>query len=319
MTAVAVVVAALGLGAVVAGFLGRSRQRDIELAEVLGLPYGEGDVDTSRVVVEQATVISRGLGLVARGVDRVDRRASLRDRIERADLSLRPAELVVLACTAGVVAGAVLQLLVGSLWALPVGLVAGPVLAWVALGVRAGRRSARFAAQLPDALGLVASSMAAGHTFLRSVQLMAEEFDAPLSVEFERVVNETQLGLPVDTSLERMAARLQIRDVDWLVQAMRIQQQVGGQLAELLVTLADFMRAREEVRREIRVLTAEGRMSAYVLGVLPALLFVVVQVTNPGYLEPMLQGWGLVWLALTLVSLLAGLGFILRMVKGVEV
>lgn len=319
MTALAVVVTALGLGAVVAGFLGRSRQRDLELAEVLGLPYGEGDVDTSRVVLEQATVITRVLGLVGRGVERVDRRASLRDRIERADLSLRPAELVVLAGTAGVVVGAVLQLLVGSPGALVAGLVAGPVLTWVTLGVRAGRRSARFAAQLPDALSLVASSMGAGHTFLRSMQLMSEEFDAPLSAEFERVVNETQLGLPLDTSLERMAARLQLRDVDWLVQAMRIQQQVGGQLADLLATLADYMRAREEVRREIRVLTAEGRMSAYVLGALPLLLFGAVQVTNPGYLDPMLQGWGLVWLGLTLVSLCVGMGLILRMVKGVEV
>lgn len=317
--ALAVVIAALGLTAVIAGFLGRSRQRDIELAEVLGLPYGEGDVDTSRVVVEQGTVITRVLGLVGRGVERVDRRASLRDRIERADLSLRPAELVVLAGTAGVVVGAVLQLLLGSPWALLVGLAAGPLLTWAAIDVRAGRRSARFAAQLPDALSLVASSMAAGHTFLRSVQLMAEEFDAPLSVEFARVVNETQLGLPLDTSLERMAARLQIRDVDWLVQAMRIQQQVGGQLTELLATLADFMRARDEVRREIRVLTAEGRMSAYVLGALPLLLFGAVQVTNPGYLDPMLQGWGLVWLGLTLVSLCVGMGLILRMVRGVEV
>lgn len=319
MTALAVVVVVLGLLTVVAGFLGRSRQRDIELAEVLGLPYGEGDVDPSRVVVEQATVITRAMGLVGRGVDRVDGRANIRDRLERADLSLRPSELVVLAGTAGVVIGAGLQLLVGSPWALLVGLVTGPALTWTGLDLRAGRRSAHFAAQLPDALGLVASSMSAGHTFLRSVQLMAEEFDAPLSVEFERVVNETQLGLPLDTSLERMAARLQLRDVDWLVQAMRIQQQVGGQLADLLATLADFMRAREEVRREIRVLTAEGRMSAYVLGALPILLFATVQVTNPGYLAPMLRGWGLVWLGLTLVSLVVGMVLILRMVRGVEV
>lgn len=320
MTAlVAVAVAVMGVAVAGAGVLGRSRQRDLELAEVLGLPYGEGDVDLARVAVEQGTVVARVTGAAGRAVDHLDRRTRLRDRIERADLSLRPVELVAVAGAAGLVAGVVLEALVGSLWAVPVGVVAGPVAARLALDLRAGRRSARFAAQLPDALGLVASSLAAGHTFLRSIQLMAEELDDPLAGEFERVVNETQLGLPLVTSLERMAGRLQLRDVDWLVQAIRIQQEVGGQLSELLATLAEFMRARDEVRREIRVLTAEGRVSAYVLGALPVLLVVAVQVTNPGYLDPMLRGWGLVWLGLTALSMAVGMGLILRMVKGVEV
>ncbi len=110
------------------------------------------------------------------------------------------------------------------------------------------------------------------------------------------MVSETQLGDPLVDALERMAQRLDVRDVDWVVQAIRIQQTVGGKLADLLHTLADFIRAREEIRREIDVLTAEGRISAYVLGALPLFLGVFIQVTNPGYLDPMFQGWGWVWL-----------------------
>ena len=88
---------------------------------------------------------------------------------------------------------------------------------------------------------------------------MCEEAEPPISEEFARVVSETQLGDPLVDALERMAHRLDVCDVDWVVQAIRIQQTVGGKLAELLHTLADFIRAREEIRREIDVLTAEGK------------------------------------------------------------
>jgi tight adherence protein B len=99
------------------------------------------------------------------------------------------------------------------------------------------------------------------------------------------------------------------------VQAVRIQQEVGGKLADLLHTLADFIRAREEIRREIDVLTAEGKISAYVLGALPAFLGLFMQVSNPDYLEPMFKGWGLVWLGGAGASIVVGMLLILRMVK----
>ena len=110
-------------------------------------------------------------------------------------------------------------------------------------------------------------------------------------------MSETQLGDPLVDALERMAQRLDVRDVDWVVQAIRIQQTVGGKLADLLHTLADFIRAREEIRREIDVLTAEGKVSAYVLGALPALPRASSsRCINPGYLDPMFEGWGPIWL-----------------------
>src|SRR5947208_6352918 len=102
--------------------------------------------------------------------------------------------------------------------------------------------------------------------------MMCEESEPPLSEEFARVVSETQLGDPLVDALDRMAQRLQVRDLTWVVQAIRIQQTVGGKLADLLHTLADFIRSREEIRREIQVLTAEGRLSAWMLGALPLLL-----------------------------------------------
>src|SRR3546814_17920972 len=104
-----------------------------------------------------------------------------------------------------------------------------------------------------------------------------------------------------------MAGRLDIRGVDWVGQAIRSQQTVGGKLADLLHTLAGFIRAREEIRREVDVLTAEGRVSAYILGALPIGLAAFVQVSNPGYLDPMFEGWGLVWIGGALASVAVGL------------
>jgi tight adherence protein B len=145
--------------------------------------------------------------------------------------------------------------------------------------------------------------------------MMCEESEPPLSEEFARVVSETRLGDSVVDALARMAQRLQLRDLDWVVQAIRIQQTVGGKLADLLHTLADFIRAREEVRREVRVLTAEGRMSAWVLGGLPIFLLLAIQVIDPEYMKPMFQGWGIAVLAATAASVAAGTAIIFRMIK----
>ncbi|MCU1497553.1 MAG: type secretion system protein [Acidimicrobiales bacterium] len=310
---------AAGLALVTGGMVARAHGRDDELARILGLPYGEGDVDVARIAAEHGTVVAGTLGLANRAVDRFDTTDALLSRIERADLSLRPAEVVVITAASGLAAGMAVAALTGLLWSVPVILALTPLAAKLVLDRMADRRATHFAAQLPDALAMVASSLSAGHTFLRAISMMADEYERPLADEFRRVVSETQLGSPLVDSLARMAERLQIRDVDWMVQAIRIQQTVGGQLAELLATLADFMRARDEVRREVAVLTAEGRISAYVLGAMPVLLFVAVQVINPGYMDPMLRGWGLVWLGLTVGSMTVGMAIILRMVRSVEV
>lgn len=309
----------LGVAVVAIGFYGRLRSRDRALAEILATPHGEAQVELRQVALEHGAVVAGTLGLAGRAIDRWDDRGSLRERIERADISLRPAELVVIAGCAGLAVGAVLAVLLGVVWIVPVVLALTPFAVHVWISAVTRRRAARFSAQLPDALGLLAGSLESGNTFLRSIQLMSEEFPDPLAGEFRQVVSETELGLPLTTSLERLAGRIDLPDVDWLVQAIAIQQQVGGRMSDLLATLADFMRARDEVRREVRALTAEGRLSAWILGALPIGLLVTVRIVNPEYLDPLLEGWGIVVLALTGVSVVVGMALILRMVRQVEV
>ena len=305
----------LGLALMVGGFLFRVREREKALAEILDLPFGERDVRPDAVQEAYSPLVEGTIGLAGRVVEQFDDKGDVRSALERARIPMRPGEYVITALGATLALAALLYGLTGTVLIAVVGLIIGPFAAVSFVRYRIAKRKKAFESALPDALTLIASSLSAGHTFLRAIQMMCEESPPPLSEEFARVVNETQLGDPLVDALERMGQRLQIRDVDWVVQAIRIQQTVGGKLADLLHTLADFIRAREEVRREVQVLTAEGRSSAYVRGALPVFLFLVITTLSPGYMDPMLRGWGPVWLLLGLGWAAIGLGTILKMVK----
>lgn len=304
----------LGFAFLVVGALSRVYDREERLADILDLPYGEHDVDLESVT-QQSGLVENLSGLAGKVVAQFDERGSLLTLLEKARIPVRPGEFVVITLASGVVFAALLAAMTSRLIFGVVAFLVVPFLAKAFLNRRITSRRKKFEAQFPDALSLIASSLSAGHTFLRAIQLMCEESEPPLAEEFRRVVSETQLGDPLVDSLERMGQRLQIRDVDWVVQAIRIQQTVGGRLADLLHTLADFIRAREEVRREVDVLTAEGRISAGVLGALPVFLIAAISVMNPGYMDPMFRGWGLVWLFGCAVLVVAGIGIIQRMVK----
>lgn len=308
--------AGIAAGAVLllaAGLLHR-RDQDAVIAHMLGVagpaePAPEGEAE------ELTGVSGRAVVLADQAVDRMDRKGKLSSLLEGAKVPLRPGEFVVIvAC--GAVGVAALTLLATGVGPLALMAAAASVLMVAqVLRRRINKQRRAFEAQLPDALSLVASSLSAGHTFLRAVQMMCEESAPPLADEFSRLVAETRLGDSVVEALERMAQRLQIRDLDMVVQAIRIQQTVGGRLADLFHTLSDVIRARDEVKREVKILTAEGRMSAYVLAGLVPFLFVMIQILNPTYVKPLFSGTGLYLLIGCGLSVTAGLLVILRMVK----
>jgi tight adherence protein B len=307
-----------GLAIVVTGLLVRLRTRDEDLASILDLPYGEQDVPVSVVTERSSTIFDGAPGLVNAAtsvIERFDERKSLSIMLERAQLALRPGEYLLIAIGAGLASALLLLALTGE-W------IYGPIAIGVTLLVaimyprrRISRRQRQIEEQLPDAISLIAGSLSAGHTFLRAIQMMTEEAAPPLSEELARVVQETRLGDSVVDALDRMAKRVGLRDLEWIVQAIRIQQTVGGKLADLLYTLADYIRAREELRREVKVLTAEGRISAWFLGSLPVIVLLSVQVMTPDYMKPMYRGWGPVWLICTFASVGVGIAVILRMAK----
>jgi tight adherence protein B len=282
----------------------RMHTRDVSLAAMLDLP-GEPVVDTVGLSMLQLGRIVEALGLVS---------DSSPDAAMRARRSKNPA-----------VIGAVALVLAAPAVVITRNAAAGVVVAVavfvIALSAnrrRVTKRRRALEAQFPDALAVVAGALEAGNPLHRSLQILAESGAQPLAGEISLVVAETELGAPLVDAFDRMAGRVGISDVQWFARALRIQQAVGGQLAPLVRTVADVMTARAELEREARVLTAEGRVSAWVLGALPVLLVLACEAVNPDYLAPMFRGRGLVVLAGCAVSVALGIAWVLRMVDRVE-
>jgi tight adherence protein B len=238
-------------------------------------------------------------------------------RLERARIALRPHEFLMMWVGAGVL-GAVVGFVLLGLIGLAVFGVLGAVLPPLVVARRTRSWRRRFEAQLPDVLDLAASSMEAGHSLLTALQLVAEDASEPIGTELQRVLAETQVGRPLLDALDAMATRLDCPDFTWTVEGVRIQLEVGGRLAEMLRTLASFMRAREEVRRELRALIAEGKLSAYVLGALPVVMFLFMRFSAPSYVSVLwTSGAGRAMLAVGAL-LMAGAGAVMARIVRLE-
>ena len=202
--------------------------------------------------------------------------------LEQAAVPLRPAELLFYTPVSMLVFGAIAMLLFGPLSGLvALGIVALIPLAWLAR--KRSKRLKRFEQQLPDSLNLLAGSMRAGFSFMQGLEAIANEATEPARRELLRVFTEARLGRNVDEAMEDCAARMNSSDLAWVVMALRIQREVGGNLAELLDTVAETMTQRERLRREIQSLTAEGRFSGYVLTAMPFFFLAMFQVLQPDY------------------------------------
>jgi len=197
---------------------------------------------------------------------------------------MRSGEFVVASVVAAVV-GAILGAAV--LQTLILGLVVAAVAGatpTLALRMSLKRREEKLREQLPDVLTIMASSLRAGHSFLQALDTVAKEINQPAATEFQRVVSEIRLGRPADDALSALAERVGSPDFRWAVMAVNIQREVGGNLAEILDTVADTLRERATMRRQVRVLTAEGRLSAWVLGLMPFAIGLYMFAVNPSYI-----------------------------------
>jgi tight adherence protein B len=205
-------------------------------------------------------------------------------RLEGAGSQWRPSEWL-LFHAALFIGISVLGLVIGS-GNLVIGLIfmgVGALGPWMYLGFRRRRRKKKFEAALPDTLQLMSGSLAAGLSLAQSVDTIVREGTEPITSEFKKVLVETRLGLSLETALQGVADRFESKDFDWVVMAINIQRQVGGNLAELLNTVAGTIREREYMRRQVAALAAEGKLSAMVLGGLPPLFLVYLVLANRDY------------------------------------
>ncbi|MEN8239840.1 MAG: type II secretion system F family protein, partial [Actinomycetota bacterium] len=176
------------------------------------------------------------------------------------------------------------------------------------IGRRATKRQEAFAEQLPDVLQLMAGSIRSGFGLMQAMDTVAREVPAPAGEEFQRVKVETQLGRDTNEAMMAMAARVDSEDFKWVVEAIAIHREVGGDLADILDSVMDTVRDRIRIRRRIQTLAAEGRISGLVLSVLPFALAVVLLIVNPGYLNPLVTTEiGRAFVGVGLVLMLIGL------------
>jgi len=165
-------------------------------------------------------------------------------------------------------------------------------------------------------LQLVVGSLRAGFSLGQAVDAMVKEAPEPIATEFSRALAETRLGADLEDALARLASRMRSSDLDWVVVAIRIQHEVGGNLAEVVSTNVETMRERESLRRHVRALSAEGRMSAYIVGSLPPLVILLMLAVRRAYILPLFTtAAGLLLLIFAVVLITTGSLWMWRLIK----
>ena len=236
---------------------------------------------------------SQALANLNKVVEGRDFGANLARELARADLKLKPSEYIFIVI--GSVIGIPVLMFIfsfflpalGSPIALLVGALIGFLLPRFWLSRRKNGRLGAFNKQLPDTITLIANALRAGSSFLQAIELVVRESRPPISTEFSRVIREVNLGLPFDQALENMVRRVRSDDLELMATAISIQHQVGGNLAEILDSISYTIRERVRIKGEIRTLTAQQRLSGYVVGFLPIALAGFLFVAAPGFMDPM--------------------------------
>ncbi len=286
----------------------------------------------SQPTLAEALQASAAMSQLNKIVEQRDFAANLAREIARADLKLKVSEYLLI--WLGTTIGTPILMLVLSVAmpglrnpiALLVGVFIGFMLPRFWLGRRKSSRINAFNKQLPDTITLIANALRAGSSFLQAIELVVRESHPPISTEFGRVIREVNLGLSFDVALENMVRRVRSDDLELMATAIAIQHTVGGNLAEILDSIAFTIRERVRIKGEIRTLTAQQRLSGYVVGFLPIGLAGFLFIAAPQFMSPMFDDRvALAGLPAGVIILFAGgfmmfLGFmIIRRVVDIEV
>jgi|SRR5579875_423547 len=318
---VALVVVAGGLLAagVASAFTGGRQRLEDTLAPYTVGPVPEADARRSAPAaggqLVESPLLQRAVAAVGEAAARRGILPLVETRLTEAHVPVRPNEAVFF-YLAIVAAGAVAGGLLGSVIGLVVGIVVAAVVPVVVVNVLAARRRRAFAEQLPDMLQLLATTLRSGFSVLQGLDTVARQIPDPMGEELRTVVAEVRLGRPVADSLGDVAKRIHSTDFEWAVTAIAIQREVGGNLAELLDIVADTMNARSRIRREARVLTAEGRLGAGILAVLPPAMALYMYLVNRSYIATLVHdGAGRIFLIGAIVLAVIGILWMRKLVE----
>jgi len=255
-----------------------------------GAKEGTGQGGLSDLIAQSAALAN-----LNKVVEQRDFGANLSRELARADLRLKVSEYLAIwaAVTVGVpIAMVLLSFFIPTLGN-PIFVLIGGLIGFMIPRIWLGRRKSgrlnAFNKQLPDTIMLIANALRAGSSFLQAIELVVRESRPPISTEFARVIREVNLGLPFEQALENMVRRVRSDDLELMATAIAIQHTVGGNLAEILDSIAFTIRERIRIKGEIRTLTAQQRLSGYVVGFLPIALAGFLFVAAPGFMDPMFK------------------------------
>ncbi len=276
---VLVALGVLGLAALIGGIVVSQRQEGEFVEERLGLRRQDQEEKPTR---EKPSPLTNALdrALTERGIGE-----TLATQLARADLKLTVGEYVGLTVIVVVMLGGL-----AYIWRRDVLITAAACLVGffgprAYVGFRRGRRLRSFNDQLGDTINLMVNSIRAGYSIMQAMRAVADEMSPPASTEYGRVVQEVQLGIPLEDALQHMLRRVPSEDLDMLITAINVQREVGGNLAEVLESISHTIRERIRIKGEIRALTAQSRISGYMVALVPVILAGVLYLINPEFMS----------------------------------
>jgi tight adherence protein B len=307
---VPVTLALIGLAAVVSGFIVSRRASRRFVEDRLGIVEEETDEEERKSPLGDALnrlLASRGLG------------SDLATQLARADLKITVGEFIAATVILVVAVGGVAYFLRRD-----VVVTAGAcLLAFFAprfyVRLLRNRRLQAFNDQLADTINLMVNGIRAGYSILQAMEAVSREMGPPIADEFERVVQEVQLGLTMERALDNMLRRVPSEDLDMMITAINVQREVGGNLAEVLDTISYTIRERVRIKGDIRALTAYGRGAGNMLSAIPVILSVVIYLINPGFMSLLFEnpcGW--VMIGVAVVGIVVGY-LIIRKIVNIDV
>ncbi|MBT2532079.1 type II secretion system F family protein [Arthrobacter sp. ISL-48] len=247
-----------------------------------GVPLSRRRPDSIHYSSGLTRLTDQAVGALNRGIKKRPTSFLSRVKLEQAGLNKEPGDYLLIAGAATLVA-AVTGFFLGGLGISILFLLLAPFVLYLALNKLIARRRRKFDEQVPDTLQMFSGGLRAGHSLLRAIDAAAQENEAPMAEELSRILNETRIGRDLGESLADVSLRTASEDFYWIAQAIEIHREVGGDLAEVLDHVGETIRDRNQVRGQVRALSAEGRISALVLMALPILMFIGLVLFNPLY------------------------------------
>ena len=259
----------------------------------------------------------RAWPLITRIVQGLGLGPGLAAALSQADLPLTVSEFVLIVLLAGFLGSVLGMLRGGALLGLGLGFMLA-VIPIVYLRSRQAKRKRQFTEQIPDVLTMLVGSLRAGHGMSQALGVLVDQLPPPASVEFRRVTRAISLGVPTQRALNDMADRVGSDDLDLVVTAINVQFELGGNLTQTLETIAETVRDRIRMKRQIRVLTSQQRLTGYILALLPVGLAVVLNLLNPEFMRPLFERRFLWFPILGLLMVIAGF-LVIRRIVDIEV